>query len=357
MLILLQILDRPKAVFVDEHIEQISRLTRKEPSQIRNIFQGSFPDRESSGSRFNRPPDIDRDKMWSMFDFGDLKKPRFSGCIKGGIENNPAPANTSSNRSIHSLPRPPVGDHRRPGSAAHQGRRRRARRRNRFAVRISAQLLGRLHGIRTSSAADNPFSATRNIPFSSALKEQHCGLNAASLPPIPGMKRRWPAAAPFWFSTTPPWAPSRSMFRSSWTASQTSLNSMEDGGRGEKPEIPLPLPDICSARQPGCVPSGWSSGSPPLCAAASCDALYHRRFSQNELCPLSDRRIFRRHPDRHDLHNLALYLFIRDRQYLFYITYIGFLLLWQCVLVGLFQYIWPPLGAFLMSGIPRCSQP
>jgi len=52
------------------------------------------------------------------------------------------------------------------------------------------------------------------------------------------------------------------------------------------------------------------------------------------------------------LYNLALYLFIRDRQYLFYITYIGFLLLWQCVLVGLFQYIWPPLGAFLMSGIP-----
>lgn len=51
------------------------------------------------------------------------------------------------------------------------------------------------------------------------------------------------------------------------------------------------------------------------------------------------------------LYNLALYLFIRDRQYLYYITYIGFLLLWQCVLVGLFRYIWPPLGEFLMSGI------
>lgn len=67
MLILLQILDRPKAT-VDEHIEQISRLTRKEPSQIRNIFQ------ELSGQgivrlRDNRP-DIDRDKMWSMFDSG-----------------------------------------------------------------------------------------------------------------------------------------------------------------------------------------------------------------------------------------------------------------------------------------------
>jgi DNA-binding MarR family transcriptional regulator len=67
MLILLQILDQPKAT-VDEHIEQISRLTRKEPSQIRNIFQ------ELSGQgivrlRDNRP-DIDRDKMWSMFDSG-----------------------------------------------------------------------------------------------------------------------------------------------------------------------------------------------------------------------------------------------------------------------------------------------
>jgi len=68
----------------------------------------------------------------------------------------------------------------------------------------------------------------------------------------------------------------------------------------EKPGIPLPLPDICSARQPGCVPSGGRPGRHPLCAAVSCDALYHRRFSQNELCPLSDRRIFRRHPDRHD---------------------------------------------------------
>ncbi len=51
------------------------------------------------------------------------------------------------------------------------------------------------------------------------------------------------------------------------------------------------------------------------------------------------------------LYNLALYLFIGDRQYLFYITYVGFLLLWQCILIGLFRYIWPPLGAFLMSGI------
>lgn len=51
------------------------------------------------------------------------------------------------------------------------------------------------------------------------------------------------------------------------------------------------------------------------------------------------------------LYNLALYLFIRDRQYLFYITYIGFLLLWQCVLIGLFRYVWPPLGEFLMARI------
>jgi membrane protein len=67
MLILLQILDQPGDT-VDEHIGQISRLTRKEPSQIRNIFQ------ELSGQgivrlRDNRP-DIDRDKMWSMFDSG-----------------------------------------------------------------------------------------------------------------------------------------------------------------------------------------------------------------------------------------------------------------------------------------------
>lgn len=66
-LILLQILDQPEAT-VDEHIEQISRLTRKEPAQIRNIFQ------ELSGQgivrlRDNRP-DINLDKMWSMFDSG-----------------------------------------------------------------------------------------------------------------------------------------------------------------------------------------------------------------------------------------------------------------------------------------------
>jgi len=48
------------------------------------------------------------------------------------------------------------------------------------------------------------------------------------------------------------------------------------------------------------------------------------------------------------LYNLALYLFIRDRHYLFYITYILFLLLWQCTLIGLFRYFWPPLGEFLI---------
>ncbi len=51
------------------------------------------------------------------------------------------------------------------------------------------------------------------------------------------------------------------------------------------------------------------------------------------------------------LYNLALYLFIRDRHYLFYITYIFFLLLWQCTLIGLFRYFWPPLGEVLIAHI------
>lgn len=51
------------------------------------------------------------------------------------------------------------------------------------------------------------------------------------------------------------------------------------------------------------------------------------------------------------LYNLALYLFVRDRHYLLYIVYILFLLLWQCTLIGLFRYFWPPLGEFVMSYI------
>ena len=72
-------------------------------------------------------------------------------------------------------------------------------------------------------------------------------------------------------------------------------------------------------------------------------------LSENQFCPLSDRRFFAGILVAMILYNLALYLFIRDRQYLLHHLY-RFLLLWQCVLVGLFRYIWPPLGEFLMSG-------
>jgi diguanylate cyclase (GGDEF)-like protein len=51
------------------------------------------------------------------------------------------------------------------------------------------------------------------------------------------------------------------------------------------------------------------------------------------------------------LYNIVLYLFVRDKHYIFYILYVFFLLMWQCVLIGLFRYFQPPLGEFLLSYI------
>jgi len=68
MLILLQILDQPKAT-VDEHIEQISRLTRKEPVQIGRLMR-DLSDRGILTIQGDQAPQINLDKMWSMFDSG-----------------------------------------------------------------------------------------------------------------------------------------------------------------------------------------------------------------------------------------------------------------------------------------------
>jgi len=51
------------------------------------------------------------------------------------------------------------------------------------------------------------------------------------------------------------------------------------------------------------------------------------------------------------LYNLILYIFIRDKNYLYYILYVFFLLLWQCVLFGLIQYFWPQAGGWMIKYI------
>jgi diguanylate cyclase (GGDEF)-like protein len=51
------------------------------------------------------------------------------------------------------------------------------------------------------------------------------------------------------------------------------------------------------------------------------------------------------------LYNLVLYLFVRDRHYLYYIIYVFFLLIWQVTLLGIFRYFWGPLGDWMISHI------
>jgi diguanylate cyclase (GGDEF)-like protein len=51
------------------------------------------------------------------------------------------------------------------------------------------------------------------------------------------------------------------------------------------------------------------------------------------------------------LYNLVLYLFMRDKQYLFYILYVLFLLIWQCVLFGFFRYFPYSVGELMISHI------
>ncbi|MRR18530.1 MAG: hypothetical protein EG826_18975, partial [Deltaproteobacteria bacterium] len=51
------------------------------------------------------------------------------------------------------------------------------------------------------------------------------------------------------------------------------------------------------------------------------------------------------------LYNLILYIFIRDKNYLYYILYVFFLLVWQCVLFGLIQYFWPQAGGWMIKYI------
>jgi hypothetical protein len=55
------------------------------------------------------------------------------------------------------------------------------------------------------------------------------------------------------------------------------------------------------------------------------------------------------------LYNLVLYTFVRERQYLWYILYVLFLLLWQCVLFGIVRYFWPGPGEWMVAHIPAIS--
>ncbi|MDD3249900.1 MAG: hypothetical protein PHF23_05990 [Smithellaceae bacterium] len=68
ILILLQILDQPEAT-VEEHVEQLSRLTRKEPGQISRSMRDLF-DRGILTIQGDQAPRINLDKMWSMLDSG-----------------------------------------------------------------------------------------------------------------------------------------------------------------------------------------------------------------------------------------------------------------------------------------------
>lgn len=51
------------------------------------------------------------------------------------------------------------------------------------------------------------------------------------------------------------------------------------------------------------------------------------------------------------LYNLVLYFFVHDRQYLYYLLYVLFLLLWQGILFGLVRYFWPALGEWMIAHI------
>ncbi|HQI73740.1 MAG: GGDEF domain-containing protein [Smithella sp.] len=44
------------------------------------------------------------------------------------------------------------------------------------------------------------------------------------------------------------------------------------------------------------------------------------------------------------LHNLLLYLYTRDKSYIYYVFYVFFLLTWQCILFGLFRFFWLSFG-------------
>ncbi len=55
------------------------------------------------------------------------------------------------------------------------------------------------------------------------------------------------------------------------------------------------------------------------------------------------------------LYNLVLYTFVRERQYLWYILYVLFLLLWQCTLFGIVRYFWPGPGEWMVAHIPAIS--
>ena len=49
------------------------------------------------------------------------------------------------------------------------------------------------------------------------------------------------------------------------------------------------------------------------------------------------------------LYNLVLYTFVHEKQYVYYILYVLFLLLWQSALFGIVPYFWPSVGAVMIS--------
>lgn len=51
------------------------------------------------------------------------------------------------------------------------------------------------------------------------------------------------------------------------------------------------------------------------------------------------------------LNNLILYLYTRDKPYIYYVFYVSFLLTWQCILFGLFHFLWLPFGNLMSNYI------
>jgi membrane protein len=83
LVIIMHFLDQPRNA-MEEHIPGLSELTRKEPAEIRNLIQELF-DQGILITKDNSILEVAREKMWSMFDSGTLKK-----CFLEGENNESA---------------------------------------------------------------------------------------------------------------------------------------------------------------------------------------------------------------------------------------------------------------------------
>jgi membrane protein len=68
LLIIMHCLDDPRAT-LEDHIQRLARLTRKEPAEIRNVFQ-ELVDNGILIGKNNQAWEVVREKMWSMFNSG-----------------------------------------------------------------------------------------------------------------------------------------------------------------------------------------------------------------------------------------------------------------------------------------------